>query len=984
MRKLSVIAILALVASALMLVLNGGWGTSTVADTIATITTDQAKYSLGESMTITGADFTPSGPVDITVLRPDHETDTLPTVTADSLGEFSTVYNPPIIPGRYKITATDGANTAKTAATEADAIGNDISQCQNGGVGDPLQPCSESAPYPAPTGYGYEGNANANGQNSHWSEGDFVPIRIVGTQYPAGAGNIQFSIDVTKGGKHAYDYIGSFDSTETTGDSTLHHFNHNNPVSDIISGADPTAPDSTGLIPADPSLAVGAYPTVCGTNTWTDGAQPSGQYVKAWGTSGPLTVTYVSRNVGSSDCVTTIQVAWGATQAGFGGTIVIAYAPHIAAAADWGVGNSAIDISGSPYHSSLVQYTAGGVTKGIGQQDAKLAASAVVPEPETPDVTTAVHLGTNHTTDIQGTSIAVGSTVHDMATVGATPTFGTPSGTVTFSFFTNGTCTTPATATSAALALVSGSVDATTFPQGPLAAGSYSFKAHFVSGDPSKWTDSDPAADPCEPFTVSKASPGISTTPSAGGVIGVTLNDTAALSGGYNPTGKVTFKLFPPSDATCSGTAAYTEDDLTAPYATSTGFASNAVGVWHWTADYAGDANNNPVSSACAAEAVIIGKVTSEIGTDIHNSDHSVVLDGAARSSTVHDKATVVGYSPTGSVTFTFYTGGDCATGTPVVDTPADTVTLVGGIAHPSKDRGPLSAGFYAFKAHYNGDVNNKEADSDCEPFSVSTVTVIKTETVGGAPVDPIVTIYDFELTGGPDSVHIDKSTPPATLDFGVLPPGTYTLCELHVPAGTHSTLEDVVIGGDILSKSINTTTGDVCVTFTLQAGAAKVFNIDNSRPGGGQRTIGYWKNWNSCSHDGAFVDRAAKTGNHLADEFVNLTHPLNIGILQVDTCPEIVAILNKSDLSSKKSASDAAYNLAAQLLGADLNVLAGAGTCPAATNAISQAQSLLAAANFNGTGQYWKGGKNAAADRATALSLANTLDQYNNGKLCP
>jgi hypothetical protein len=462
------------------------------------------------------------------------------------------------------------------------------------------------------------------------------------------------------------------------------------------------------------------------------------------------------------------------------------------------------------------------------------------------------------------------------------------------------------------------------------------------------------------------------------------LNDTAALSGGYNPTGKVTFKLFPPSDATCSGTAAYTEDDLTAPYATSTGFASNAVGVWHWTADYAGDANNNAVSSACSAEAVIIGKVTSEIGTDIHNSDHSVVLDGAARSSTVHDKATVVGYSPTGSVTFTFYTGGDCATGTPVVDTPADTVTLVGGIAHPSKDRGPLSAGFYAFKAHYNGDVNNKEADSDCEPFSVSTVTVIKTETVGGAPVDPIVTIYDFELTGGPDSVHIDKSTPPATLDFGVLPPGTYTLCELHVPAGTHSTLEDVVIGGDILSKSINTTTGDVCVTFTLQAGAAKVFNIDNSRPGGGQRTIGYWKNWNSCSHDGAFVDRAAKTGNHLADEFVNLTHPLNIGILQVDTCPEIVAILNKSDLSSKKSASDAAYNLAAQLLGADLNVLAGAGTCPAATNAISQAQSLLAAANFNGTGQYWKGGKNAAADRATALSLANTLDQYNNGKLCP
>ena len=102
-----------------------------------------------------------------------------------------------------------------------------------------------------------------------------------------------------------------------------------------------------------------------------------------------------------------------------------------------------------------------------------------------------------------------------------------------------------------------------------------------------------------------------------------------------------------------------------------------------------------------------------------------------------------------------------------------------------------------------------------------------------------------------------------------------------------------------------------------------------------------------------------------------------------MDTCPEAVAILSKSDLSGNNRANDAAYNLAAQLLGAQLNVGAGAGICPAATTAIAQAQALLDAANFNGTGEYWKGGKNAAAQRAIALSLANTLDLYNNGKLC-
>jgi len=227
-------------------------------------------------------------------------------------------------------------------------------------------------------------------------------------------------------------------------------------------------------------------------------------------------------------------------------------------------------------------------------------------------------------------------------------------------------------------------------------------------------------------------------------------------------------------------------------------------------------------------------------------------------------------------------------------------------------------------------------------------------------------------LTGGPDSVDITLSTPPSTLDFGVLKAGNYTLCELAVPAGTHSTLEDQ---GGVLDPN----TGNVCLNFTLTAGEAKTFNIDNSRPGGGQRTIGYWKNWNTCSHDGAFVERAAKTGNHLADEFL----PITIGDLVVDTCPEAVAILSKNDLSGKNRASDAAYNLAAQLLGAQLNVGAGAGVCPAATTAIAQAQALLDAANFNGTGTYWKGGKNADANRALALSLANTLDQYNNGLLC-
>jgi uncharacterized repeat protein (TIGR01451 family) len=337
------------------------------------VITDKLDYSPTEAVVITGYGFTPGETYTLTVSSSDEPaTSTTVEVTADSNGGFVYVYQ---LDGIYRpnyLVEVKSGETMVALTTFTDSVANTIDQCQNGGVGDPLEPCNESD-FPASTGYGYEGNANANSNNSHWNEGDFVPLRIIGTDYSAGAGYIQFSIDVTKGGKHAYDYIGDFDGTETTGTSSAINANHNNPVTDIIPGASATAPDSVGTVPA---ATLAGFPVACGSNTFV-GSQLSGQ-VKAWGTGGPLTVTYVSQNVGSSDCTTTVQVAWSATQPSFSGTIVIAYGAHIARQTDWGNGNSAISINGSPYHSSLVQYSTGGETKVIGQQDAKLAANAVI------------------------------------------------------------------------------------------------------------------------------------------------------------------------------------------------------------------------------------------------------------------------------------------------------------------------------------------------------------------------------------------------------------------------------------------------------------------------------------------------------------------------------------------------------------------------------------------------------------------------------
>src|SRR5207302_10949332 len=69
--------------------------------------------------------------------------------------------------------------------------------------------------------------------------------------------------------------------------------------------------------------------------------------------------------------------------------------------------------------------------------------------------------------------------------------------------------------------------------------------------------------------------------------------------------------------------------------------------------------------------------------TEIHNASHNVVVAVPA-GTTVHDKATLAGAfgTPTGTVTFTFFTTSSTCTGTSV---GSGTVTLdASGVAHPS------------------------------------------------------------------------------------------------------------------------------------------------------------------------------------------------------------------------------------------------------------------------------------------------------------
>ena len=110
---------------------------------------------------------------------------------------------------------------------------------------------------------------------------------------------------------------------------------------------------------------------------------------------------------------------------------------------------------------------------------------------------------------------------------------------------------------------------------------------------------------------------------------------------------------------------------------------------------------------------------------------------------------------------------------------------------------------------------------------------------------------------------------------------------------------------------------------------------------------------------------------------------PQALAFVLIDSCPTAMHILHRRDLDGKRTMDDAAYWLAAQLLVAELNLAANARWCPAALDAMAEANALLTQLHFTGRGTYLLP-KSVNLARRQALSLADTLIAYNNDRLCP
>ena len=433
-------------------------------------------------------------------------------------------------------------------------------------------------------------------------------------------------------------------------------------------------------------------------------------------------------------------------------------------------GTVTLDAAGVAHPSNTTVVTATGLAfRAHYNGDATYNASDGACEP-----LTALQLDSSTVTEIHDanhfvvTSVPVGATVHDKATVTGDP-YAVPTGTVTFSWYGNGTCTGTPLASSGALSLSAGSVDATGFAQTPSPAGSYSFGSSY-SGD----ANYKGSAGACEPLTVTKIDSSTSTNIHDGnhGVvtsapIGTFVHDSATVTGtGPVPTGSVTFTVY--AGTVCSGDGAFAGTVALDGSGIADPSQSTVVGPGglSYSTSYSGDGIYKPSNGAC--EPLTAVKLDSSMKTDIHDANHAVITQ-ASIGATVHDSATVTGApaggTPTGTVTFTVYTTVNC-TGN---GASAGTVGLAGGVADPSASQ-VVAAGGLSFSAHYNGSPTYNASDGACEPLEAlqltsSTVTTIHDSShvaITSAPIGS--TVHDSAMVSGTGPV------PTGTVSFTIYP----------------------------------------------------------------------------------------------------------------------------------------------------------------------------------------------------------------------
>ncbi|PKO06774.1 MAG: hypothetical protein CVU41_05425 [Chloroflexi bacterium HGW-Chloroflexi-3] len=327
--------------------------------------TDKDDYQPGELVTIFGDNsdglFYQEGVVvDVVVTGPtpdDHYYCTSEPASAE--GSWSctvTISEDPLIAVGYYSYVTMQNGVVIEEGSFTDAAPPSIEQ---------LWQCDPPTPYDRPTYDCTPGSAVGwvTGNNDGlYYEGDTVPYRTrlsnlkQGDEY-----SITIEWDTTQSSKHAIDYLKTYNATMENAKPCVG-------LTKLPAGFD-CFTASTWEIPADTFMQ--------SDPDWiaNGGFQDPGEFSMFGGTITSVSeYTSPADYLGNTKTSITVFFTAGSTD------LVMAWGGHIAERADWGLNNSAVSISGSPYHMRIISWydVTNNKSLNVGQMDRSLSAEAVV------------------------------------------------------------------------------------------------------------------------------------------------------------------------------------------------------------------------------------------------------------------------------------------------------------------------------------------------------------------------------------------------------------------------------------------------------------------------------------------------------------------------------------------------------------------------------------------------------------------------------
>ena len=233
---------------------------------------------------------------------------------------------------------TLSSTAQKSLAPENDSAS--LEQCRNGATASPVD-CTGSAWV----------TGNAGSSNSHWEEKQFISYRMLFGGLAAGTSTVTIGYDRIHSAKNAIDYLGSYNYTNLGA----------NPCSGVT-GIGYTCSVATDTEPTPHEALLDSHvppiPQIAGVFTFFGATFNSVPVFVPCGVADETLVRCVKIDFTPNAGVTNPVLSWGG---------------HIGWRGEWGAGQSAGGISGSPYHMRLEALNGQG-----GNQDRSLSANAVL------------------------------------------------------------------------------------------------------------------------------------------------------------------------------------------------------------------------------------------------------------------------------------------------------------------------------------------------------------------------------------------------------------------------------------------------------------------------------------------------------------------------------------------------------------------------------------------------------------------------------